>query len=159
MIYKNYKIVATFKYGRIWSEKIYVFLNAFFYPFALLFLALLIWTGLTADIPMEGRVFMFICAPIIAVCFALVPLLVGRNRKWAKKCLKDSVKLTAVAKLFDEDVATGRGYKGVKLFIGFRYNSRKIRKHSTWDIYFKRFADKEITILYSPTYDEILICE
>ena len=159
MVRNENQIKATFKYGKVWGKKTYIFVSILCYFSAIIFLSLFIWTALTANIPTNGRVFLFIIGPVIAACFALVPFFVGRNRKWTKKCLRDSVERRVVAKLFDEDVSIGRGYKGVKLFIAFRYNGKKIRKHSRWDIYFKRFADREITILYSPKYDEILICE
>lgn len=159
MKHGNHKIIATFKYGRVWSKKVYLFVSIMFYTAALFFIPLFIWTAATADIPVEGRIVLYIVGPIIAICFALVPFFLGRNRSHVKKCLKDAVERTVFAKLFKKDIALGKSYKGAKLFISFRYESRKVRKYSTWDTCFERFADEEITVLYSPKYDEILICD
>ena len=82
-----------------------------------------------------------------------------KNRLYAKKCLSDAIEIITVTKFFDKDTNRGFSYRGIKISVSFRYQNKTVRKHSIYDLCFRRYVDKEVRILYSPTYDEVLLCK
>ncbi len=152
----KYKIIATFKYGRVWSDFI---------------VGLMLFLAVTMTFGVEWLSFVTwnenLRLAILALCVDLFVMglfifefvKVFRNRRYAKRCVKDSIEKTTVAKYAENDNGLGLNYKGIKISVSFHEKGRKIRKYSVYDRVFNRYSDKEVTILYSPIYEEILLCK
>ena len=152
---KKYKLAATFKYGRIWGDfalsMVIVLAISITSGFAYLSLAFFGNKNPTASV-------FVLLVDIFLLGLFTVELIRGcKNRLYANKCIKDSIEIITTAKFYDKDTNFGRQYKGIKISVSFHYNKKKIQKHSVFDMIFERYLDKEIKILYSPTYDEVLI--
>lgn len=79
--------------------------------------------------------------------------------------LEDAVEIKAYSKKIGEN-RVGIQPKATKIQVQFTLNGIQYRRDSTakvfggWEGYidcFNRYADKDVTILYSPKYDEVLI--
>ena len=154
---KTNKIAATFKYGRVWGNFalsfIIILATVMTFGFAYFAVAVLWKENLTAS----G---FSLLVDIFLVGLFAVELIKGcKNRLYAKKCLSDAIEITTVAKFCDKDTNWGFSYKGIKILVSFHYQNKKVRKQSIYDLCFRRYIDKEVRILYSPTYDEVLLCK
>lgn len=152
---KTNKIVATFKYGRHWGNFalsfIIILATVMIFGFAYFAVAVL-WK----ENPTASAFTVFF--DVFLVGLFAVELIKGcKNRLYAKKCLSDAIEIITIAKFFDKDTNWGLSYKGIKISVSFHYQNKKLRKHSIYDRCFKRYVGKEVKILYSPTYDEVLL--
>ena len=152
---KKYKIIATFKYGRVWGNfalSMIVTLGiTMTLGFAYFSIAVLLQENLMASI------FILLVDAVLVGLF-VVELIKGcKNRLYAKKCLFDAIEITTFAKYYDKDTTWGRSYKGVKISITFHYQNKKMRKHSVFDVIFERYVDRKIKVLYSPNCDGVLL--
>ena len=154
---KNYKIIATFKYGRVWGNFVLNFIiilaTAMTLGFAYLSVAILWKENPTAS------VFTLAVDVFLIGLFAVELIRACKNRLYAKKCLSDANEIITVAKFCDKDTNWGLSYKGIKILVSFKYQNKKVRKRSVYDRCFERYIDKEVRILYSHTYDEVLLCK
>lgn len=152
----KYKIVATFKHGRVWSNGLVAFM---------LLLAVVITVGLAVLAFVEWNenirlsIFVALGDLLFIGLFAFEFFKAFRNRSYAKKCATKGIEKTTVAKLADKDKGVLLNYRGIRISVSFHHNGKKIRKHSIYDRVFSPYADKEVIILYSPTYDEVLLCK
>ena len=154
---KTNKIAATFKYGRVWGNSalsfIIILAMVMIFGFAYLAVAVL-WEENSM-----ASVFVLLVDAFLVGLF-VVELIKGcKNRLYAKKCLSDAIEIITVAHFFDKDTNRGFSYQGIKISVSFHYQNKKMRKHSIYDMCFSRYIDKEVRILYSPTYDEVLLCK
>ena len=152
---KTNKIVATFKYGRYWGNFalsfIIILATVMIFGFAYFAVAVLWKENPTAS------VFTVLVDVFLVGLFAIELIKGCKNRLYAKKCLSDAIEIITFAKFFDKDTNWGFSYKGIKISVSFHYQNKKLRKHSIYDRCFERYVDKEVRILYSPTYDEVLL--
>ena len=153
---REYKIVATFKYGRVWNNGLVAFM---------IFLAIAVSFGLAVLAVVEWNenirlsIFVMLGDLLIVGLFTFEFFKAFRNRSYAKKCAVEAIEKTTVAKLADKDNGVLLNYKGVKISVSFHENGKKIRKYSVYDRVFNPYADNEVIILYSPTYEEVLLCK
>ena len=152
----KYSIVATFKYGRVWNNGLVAFmlLLAVAIAFGSAVLAVVEWNE-----NIRLSIFVMLGDLLIVGLFTFEFFKAFRNRNYAKKCAKEAVEKTTVAKLADKDNGALLNYRGIKISVSFHENGKKIRKYSVYDRVFNPYADKEVIILYSPTYDEVLLCK
>lgn len=96
----------------------------------------------------------------------LLGLYISRGRRKAKLFLQDAILLNARAEALGTQFEVrypAIAMSAVALRVKFRYHDRKIVKDSTWKgsgfhlVVFKKYADREIKIAYSPKYDEVLL--
>ena len=152
---KNYKITATFKYGRVWGN--FALSIVLILGFSMTFgFAYLSHAVLWKENP-NSSILILLFDTFLVGLFTVEIIKGCKNRLYAKKCITDALEITTTAKFYDKDTNFGRQYKGIKISVSFHYNKKKIQKHSVFDMIFERYLDKEIKILYSPTYDEVLI--
>lgn len=156
MATEKYEVAATFKYGRVWGN---------FALSGMIILALAMTLGLAylaiAVLWKEnaGASIFILLFDLFLVGLFIAEISKGvKNRIYAQKCIKDAVERTVVIKYCNEDKGLGLNYKGVKISVSFHFENKKIRKHSVYDKFFEGYIDKEAVILYSPTYDEVLLC-
>ena len=157
MIMNTNKITATFKYGRVWGNFalsfIIILATVMTFGFAYFAVAVLWKENPTAS------VFILLVDVFFIGLFAVEIIRGCKNRLYAKKCLSDAIEITTVAKFCDKDTNWGFSYKGIKILVSFHYQNKKVRKRSIYDRCFRRYIDKEVRVLYSPTYDEVLLCK
>lgn len=85
-----------------------------------------------------------------------------RNRKKIELWLEDAVMLKAYSTMIKEvntgisDALLGEAPK-FKISIGFKYNGSHYKYKSSVDSCWGKFCDKEIDILYSPKYREVIL--
>lgn len=154
---EKYKIAANFKYGRVWgtfalSTVIFLVLTttlgfAFFAGFVL-------WRE-----NLSASIFILIFDVFLIGLFVFEIIKGCKNRVYTRKCVKDAVATKTRVKFCDKDNNLGLNYKGIKVSVSFHYENKKIRRYSGYGKIFERYIDKEVAILYSPTYDEVLLCE
>lgn len=157
------KIVASLKYGRIY-EKSLIFLWIMFADG--LFLGIYSFVFLFG---VDRSIVGFICGFLSGILFsgAALYLIVKNyiNCKNCKKWVQDAVELNATS------VGIKKAYFGFsdiglrKLKVSFKYNKKKYVKYSGtkqtngYDRVFLKYSDAQITILYSPQFDEVMILD
>lgn len=104
----------------------------------------------------------------IAVIFLLAFLIIKNNRivKEVKTWLEDAVEIKAHSKKIGE-IRSGMFYVlSIQIEIRFQYGGKVHKKQSSVKVsglpkgyaeWFNRYADKDVDILYSPKYDEVMI--
>ena len=153
---KNYKITATFKYGRVWGNFALsiVLILGFSMTFGFAYLSLAV---LWKENP-NSSILILLSDTFLVGLFTVEIIKGCKNRLYAKKCITDALEITTTAKFYDKDTNWGFSYKGIKIQVSFHYQTKKMRKHSVYDICFNSYVDKEVRILYSQKYDEVLLC-
>lgn len=163
------KVAGTLEYGpliRGWDLTARVVLIFCFVFFAALFL----WLTLTEEMGAFfaiGFLAMVGCASVFLVDLIKNHRHVRAIRLW----IQDAVPYTVFAEKVDED---GIEYRwahpspGVRIVVRFRYQGRRITRFSgagrnglnTREGYYpgwKKYCDREIDILYSPKYDQVIV--
>ncbi len=162
---KNNNIIASLKYGRIWSGKLlllWIFLSLF--GLGAIIFSLPCWTFWN----LREEMIEFIACMGVGILFLSIGLTyLIKNHILKKKIdiwLEDAVELKAVSQRFDRIWSFPYiNFRYVKIHIEFRYNKKRIHKYSGdgkrngYDTVFYKYADREIDILYSPKYDEVMI--
>ena len=151
----KHKITATFKYGRVWNNPLFGFMLIFF---ALISIGIACFGFVMWEENVSVGIFAFLVDVLFISLFIFEIIKAVRNRKYVIECLKDAIEKKVVAKFFDKDNGFGRNYKGVKITVSFHHKHKKIKQCSIYDRTFEAYIDKEITILYSPNNDGVLIC-
>lgn len=100
--------------------------------------------------------------------FAVLNFIMIKNNKLRKKIiiwLEDAIETTAYSKQMGEN-RLGAQPKAVKIQLKFKIDDITYRRDSTAKVFggqkgylgtYKKYADREISILYSKKYDEVLI--
>ena len=160
------KIATTLEFGAIYTG----FFLGFLYCIFLMAIALTCFM-LVLSITKDSQLFLaFSICVIITICLSLVIYINHKNCKKVKEWLKDSIKLKAYCKTLDKST-TFSGVlplKTTKVLVSFSYNEQTITKESGnkekgnfsltgYSVLLKKYADREIDILYSPKYDQIMI--
>ena len=177
------RIQASLKYGKYFTGKFLIFM---YYTFVLTIIATIFTIILMILAPFNAEIYDFLI-PIIILFFVGLLLILymlfnilkhKKLTKHIKEWLKDAIELEAYCKYIDNFKVMGQPTQ-VKIQVEFKYNGKKItklsgdelyhecknsmypiNKYSTrtgYDWFFKKFADREIKILYSPKYDQVLI--
>ena len=150
-------------YGKKWIPVIFLLFIGLLFP---------ILTLVMFCFPIEWDSIMIVSIVLMnLLCFAILglPLYIiikdKRNKKQVKIWMQDAVKLEAYCKKLDE-------YKlmfllnGIRIQVSFEINGIKYVRNSTGKTFaggkaylatFIKYADREINILYSPKYDEVMI--
>ena len=166
---QNYNIVASLSQGNILSKKqstiLYIgILSCLFIPIitvVLLAIPQVIW-DISMALTMTLANFMFISFLCVLV---YVKIKNDNTKKKISIWLKDAVKLPAYSMLIGEN-RLGFQPKAAKIQVQFNFQNKKHYKESTAKVYggqqgylgtFSKFVNKNILILYSPKYDEVLI--
>ena len=153
---EKYKIIATFKYGRVWNNPLLGFMIILFALISIGFacLGFVMWRE-----NVSVGIFAFLVDALFVSLFIFEIIKAVRNRRYVIECLKDAIEKKVVAKFFDKDNGFGRNYKGVKITVSFHHKHKKIKQHSIADRMFEWYIDKEVTILYSPNNEGVLLCK
>lgn len=156
MTTEKYEVTATFQYGRVWGDfalsGMIILALAMTLGIAYLAIAVLWKENLGASI-------FILLFDLLLFGLFIVEIIKGvKNRIYAQKCIKDAIERKTFIKFCDKDKGLGLNYKGVKISVSFHFENKKIRKDSIYDKFFEGYIDKEKVVLYSPTYDEVLLC-
>ena len=150
----KYKIRGTFKYGK---------LNSGFEFIVILLLGIIMTIG-----SLVGAIFMWKENPSFGIGLGVASLILGivftyeivkhcKHYIYVKKCLKDTIEKTTYIRFCEQDELGKREYRGIKISASFKYEKKRIKKHSVFSEGFRRYVDKEVVVLYSPLYDEVLL--
>ncbi|MDE6059517.1 MAG: hypothetical protein K2G44_05735 [Clostridia bacterium] len=163
---KHKKIAASLELGAVYTWK---FLLLLCVTFILTFstASVMIYFSITEEIELLICVIMFY---IMAILLLIVIIVCQRQAKKVKKWLADAVELTAQSTTLGDSFVWAAFFpmKTKKIFVKFEYEGRVIRKESGknkensffqqgYSAAFRKYADREIKILYSPKYDQVLI--
>lgn len=162
---KKYNIVASLSHGRVLNKSWGLFWGiCVFVGIGIIIFALPCWSfwGL------QNETLGMIAFMGIGVLFFLSGSIILLKSIFLKRkiCLwmKDAVALKAYSQKFETRASFPTfNFHYIKIFISFSYNKQKKKRysgdkrHSGYDTVFYRYADKEIDILYSPKYDEVMI--
>lgn len=107
---------------------------------------------------------------LFAIPFLVVMVINFVNCAKIKKWAKNAVKLKAFARAIDISTTHTPVFRQrtTKLSVSFKYNNKTVIKESGkrggafssingYSALFNKYADKELTILYSPIYDEVIL--
>lgn len=165
-------VAISLSLGTLHGKRLRRFAKKFMFPFASLFplltLAMLIspfeWTAIS--------IFSMIGCNLLGLsCFVVLPLCLilkdRRKRNKVRLWLEDAVELPARTKSFGIKYRTFFELpRGLRFEVRFKFESRKYvrsftaRKLGAEDCYeagLEEYADREVRILYSPRYDEVMI--
>lgn len=162
------KIIASLSYGRVFSAFLFtvVILGG---VLSLVAIALSIFMAID-----EGNNFILIILflPVLVLgCCVYILIYQIKLRSKIKEWTKDAIELKARSKIVDS-IIDGAVFKKYKIKVSFQYNGRVIVKESGigkngtiiwgslssgYDIRYRKYSDREIWILYSPKYDEVLL--
>ena len=163
------KIVATLTYGRVCPKGIFI---------------VVLYGLIGSIIAIPGIIYWAIDESAYGVLAGLIPFgifgfgfafFIGFHAKINKKIKqwkKDAVKLWAVTKTVGNITNTFLGVQKIKIAVKFYYNDQKIKQTSGelndiresifymqpgYDAVFQKYANKQIEILYSPSYNQVMI--
>lgn len=172
------QIAATLKYGRYWEEKrkLYIILLAVFTAFMIAFSAIPVYyLGIEQVEPFENPVQPILVITGLCLAFVSPPViflvLILRNERARKEILlwlDDAVETDAHSYLYSTTSA-GRGLNELyKIKIKFKIDGKHIsvlsKDHPTggginrgYSLFWRKYIDKGLRILYSPKYEEVMI--
>lgn len=156
--YNDKEIVYTFKYGGYVIKKVKLIL--FIIPISLIVVGLIIFTVLFIN-KENGAWESLILSVIGLIFFCIFLILILKEKRQDKKILcwlKDEnlYETKAIPWEFSNKVIGFATYH--RMGIDFINNEKLNRKISLgYDAFYKNVKDKEITILYSPKYDQVMI--
>ncbi len=166
------KVAGSLEYGPLmqrWELIMQVggiFCSAFF-------VALLLWMAFTEEEMEAAPVLFAIVALLMVGCASVFLVNLIKNHRHLKaigRWMQDAVPYTVFAEKVDED-RIGYRWKylpAVRIAVRFRYQGRRITRFSgegrnglnTRNGYapgWKKYCDREINILYSPKYDQVIV--
>lgn len=155
------RIVATLKYGKIFRKGliflwIMLLFGLFFFTFSFTFL-------FGEDKSIIGFIGANLCFCIFSGSALYLLIKNDINVKSCKKWLNDAVELYAKSNGIKKTHFAFTDIGMIKLKVSFEYNGNKIEKYSGskqnngFDRVFSNYSDKQIKIMYSPKYDEVMI--
>lgn len=135
-----------------------------------LFLPFLTIVLLITQFEWDGQmIFAMVVGDVIFLAlFSILVLLIIENNKLRKKItlwIEDAIELKAYSKNIGEN-RLGIQPKAVKIQVRFKIQDQTFTRESTAKVFggqkgylgiYKKYSDREINILYSPKYDEVLI--
>ena len=161
-------IDASLNYGKIYTSKAW---DATFIVMLILSVLVMVFAvvGLF-DKPYDSNskfmiVFGFVFGGFMLLVTLLLFLYINRGKKKATLWLKDAVLLEARCTLLDTSMQVRRSVvvKAAAIRVKFTYNGKKYTKESSYKgtraylPVFNKYADKKITIAYSPKYDQVML--
>ena len=158
---KKIKIAASLSYGRIWTVPlIIVWICWVIIGFVGLFVAFK--SFILGDVWFEITLCVLgSCGFIGSGSYLIVKDIIIRKKIYLWK--KDAIKLNAYSSKIDARIAPPTfNFRDIKIKVSFFYQ-KKIERVSgrknkeIYDPIFYRYSNREIQILYSPKYDEIMI--
>lgn len=159
-------IAATLKNGRLFSKKskilfmitMIVWVVAIFYILIITFFNIIPKESIYPITPLQFAV-LFVC--VFGFSVGVFIYLLCKNRKIEKavhRYLTDSDIIMLSAKSIDiTDSSHDRIYNGSRIQLTFYYGGEIYVKTSILDKVFRGYKNREINILYSPKYDEVLL--
>jgi hypothetical protein len=162
---KKYNIVASLSHGRILSKSLGLFLGIFaFMGIAIVIFALSCWDFWSLQNQTLGAIACIGVGILFFLCGGIMLLRDVLLKRKIRLWLQDAVELKAHSQKFDTQASFPTfNFCYIKIFISFSYNHKKMsrysgdKSHSGYDTVFYKYADKDIDILYSPKYDEVMI--
>ena len=164
------KIGATLRHGRVVTGKRW---KAFKISFAVMALCIVLWLTMTIVLPiihikhdMDSEIFFTLIggSVLFVILFCIILWLLKINieaRKEVSLWLQDAIELEANTKRMD---VVSLDYKPHQIQVKFEYNGNKHQKLSVagsiltgYHKVFDKYADRKITILYSPKFDEVIL--
>lgn len=150
------KIVASLTYGKVLSGKWMAFLYVLCF-LEFLFLVGIILMGIYDNVSyFFGLLF---CTLVIVPSLWLIKRFRGIRRK-VSLWVQDAVELPATSVYVATQklavISFGANHM-IKVSIRFKFDGKTKRQMSIFDSVFRKYCDREIKILYSPTYDQVLI--
>lgn len=159
-------IAGTLSFGAIytgWVKWLMIFL--FVSSLALMIFASIIAFVLDSEMLIVGAI-----SALFSICF-FIPIAINfKNCKRIKECLKDAVRLKAFARAISTSMTHTLVFRQrtTKLAVSFEYNNKTVVMESGkkdvpcsivngYSSLFNKYANKELTILYSPRYNEVII--
>ena len=172
------KIAATLKYGRYWEakRKLYIILFAVFTAFMIAFSAIAVYyLGIEQVEPFENPVQPILAITGLCLAFILPPVIflivILKNEKARKNILlwlDDAIETDAHSYLYSTTNA-GRGLNELyKIKIKFKIDGKHIsclsKDHPVdggitmgYSLFWRKYIDKGLRILYSPKHEEVMI--
>ena len=157
-------IIATLKYGKLRGIRSYIF-----YGLLVFLMFFVVWISDITN-TFAQRLIMIVAYLISILMMIAYFVAVIQNEVVKRKLMKwleDAIQLKAYTEGIEHPIQTRYTAGIMKLKISFKYEGKLIKKYSgsNEDIYsnngydriFNQFADKEINILYSPKYDEVIL--
>ena len=150
------KIVASLKYGRIYGKRMKMLFVA------VIFMGVL-WIVVSTNLQSTKWVVLGIIEGILICCFGVYYLAKNYNLKKRVKIWEiDAIQLKAC--VYQESNSVSYNPLHIKIHLIFEYQNQTMKKisgtgkgQSGFDIMYKQFVNKEIDILYSPKYDEVML--
>ena len=171
------QIAATLKYGRFWEEKRKLYIVLFAISAAIIFalyaMAIYYFGIVLSFDNVAQRIFVLIGTGAILILPSIIFLiLILRNEIARKKILlwlDDAIETNAHSYLYSKtDAGNRKGRKIYKIKIKFKIDGKHISELSKdyqvggglprgYSLFWKKYIDKGIKILYSPKYKEVMI--
>ena len=173
-----HQIAATLKYGRFWEakRKLYIILFAVFTALMITFSAIVVYyLGIEQVEPLENPIHLILAIIGLSLAFILPPVIflvvILKNEKARKNILlwlDDAIETDAHSYLYSTTNA-GRGLNELyKIKIKFKIDGKHIsclsKDHPVdggitmgYSLFWRKYVDKGLRILYSPKYEEVMI--
>ena len=154
-------ILYTFRYGKLPNYKLIVLFICICFSLLLCCCGIYIWSLLTNENRNNLRIGMVIIGlqllivVVVLIVLALRFFLIRKNiRKWLTD--SDIIERNVIPFKFSE---TGDAFAGaIKIGARFRINNHKILQISKkYSVAFNQIVGREICILYSPKYNEVMV--
>ena len=160
------EIAGTLSFGAIYTGWVkWLMISMFVCCVALIIYGCIVALALDSEMFILSAI-----AAFFAICF-FVPIVINfKNCKKIKEYLKDAVKLNAFARAIGTSSTSTLVFRQrtTKLAVSFKYNNKTVVRESGkkdvtfsaingYSALFNKYADRELTILYSPKYDEVIL--
>lgn len=169
--YKFEDIDATLNHGQIFSNKVWKILIIVFYVFigVVFAICLTVYIGFSVGLfdsdDLTDNIYLSVVSVIFLIGTVIGHVCLNSRKKRVDMWMKDAVLLKAKASSLGERLIVRNflALKGVALKVTFKYNDRVYERQSMHKedlLYmpvYKKYANKEITIAYSPQYDEVIL--
>ncbi len=164
---------ATLKHGQVFSSKVWRALIIFFYVLMSIVLSICIIyltvVPLTVGVYSQGDLLAMICSCIFSVIFLIGVIIFHKcynsRKRNVEMWLKDSILLKAKSTSIGQRLVVRNfiALTGFALEVSFMYDDMCCTRRSERDSklvflpVYRKYANKVITIAYSPKYDEVIL--
>ena len=160
-------IDASLTYGKIYAAKSWK--TTFIIMLVLSILVIVLALSGLFDPPYDESIFMIIGGSVFGGVMLITTLImylyVNRGKRKAALWLKDAVLLEAKSTLLDTKLVRSRSATATAacIRVKFSYNGKQYTRESSYKggkLYlpvYHQYADRKITIAYSPKYDQVML--